>query len=172
MLAAAGVDTWSVCWYLREDSSAHRAMKVLATEPAARSRLLPDQIEGHRIGWFPGTRLLFAEGHPSSEGLCNPADLPDAYDALTQGLEDYGILPQLWDRRPVVGARGVERRVTGGVGFGGLRRLDSTVDLGFASGLEGLAALAGVAALPMPRCKTKIVRESGGRRVETVYFHG
>jgi hypothetical protein len=62
--------------------------------------------------------------------------------------------------------------VVGGTGFGGIRRLDSTVDLAFDSPAEGLAALAGVAALPLPRVKTQVIREVGGRRVETVYFRG
>jgi hypothetical protein len=59
-----------------------------------------------------------------------------------------------------------------GCGFAGIRRLDSTVDLRFDSPAEGLAALAGVAALPLPRVKTDVIREVGGRRVETVYFKG
>jgi hypothetical protein len=32
--------------------------------------------------------------------------------------------------------------------------------------------LAGVASLPLPRVKTQVIREVGGRRVETVYFRG
>lgn len=170
MVSDAGVDTWSVCWYLGVDSSAQRAMQALATEPAPRSRLIKDKIVGHRVGWFPGTRLLFAEGHPSDQGLCKADALPPVLEALSEGLADLGVLPPSADLKPVYGPDGL--RPGGGVGFAGIRRLDSTVDLAFEDPCEGLAALAGVAALPLPRVKTKVIREVGGRRVETVYFHG
>lgn len=164
MVKSAGVDTWSVCWYVADESPACKAMEALATEPAPRSRLLPESVAGHRVGWFPGNRMVYAEGHPSSGGLASPEQLPAAFDAIREGLFDLGVdLPERRLDRPWGHS---------GTGFGGVRRLDSTVDLGFADPLEGLAALAGVAALPMPRCKTKVMREAGGRRVETVYFHG
>jgi hypothetical protein len=162
MIAAAGVDTWSVCWYVEDESPPCRALEALATERSIRSQLLPERVADHRVGWFPGNRLLFAEGHPRPGGLAPPATLPAVLDALVEGLQDRGIMPpsrRLKAKRP-------------SVGFGGVRRLDSTVDLAFADPLEGLAALTGVAALPLPRTKTKIFREAGGRRVETVYFHG
>lgn len=171
MLEAAGVDTWSICWYLRPDSKPWRAMEALATEPASRSRLLPEVVAGHRVGWFPGSGLLFAEGHPGSEGLCGAGALPAAASRVRDGLGDLGVLPPSWRYWGLVGPRGF-RKATGGAGFGGIRRLDSTVDLRFDSSVEGLAALAGVAALPLPRVKTDVIREVGGRRVETVYFRG
>lgn len=170
MLAAAGVDTWSVCWYLGVDSPAQRAMEALATEPAPRSRLIKDKIAGHRVGWFPGSRLLYAEGHPNAQGLCKADALPAAFDALNEDLADLGVLPPACDLRPYHGPDGV--RPSKGAGFAGVRRLDSAVDLAFQDPAEGLAALAGVAALPLPRVKTKVIREVGGRRIETVYFHG
>lgn len=171
MIRSAGVDTWSVCWYLRDDSAPCRAMEALATERAARSRLLPEAVAGHRVGWFPGSRMLFAEGHPSEDGLCRADALPGALERLSEGLSDRGVLPPEFPVRPIVGPAGV-RLQTGGVGFGGVRRLDSTVDVEFEDPAEGLAALAGVAALPLPRVKTQVLREVGGRRVETVYFRG
>lgn len=144
-------------------------MEALATVPAPRSRLLQDKVAGHRVGWFPGSRMLFAEGHPSPDGLCKSDQLPIALEELTESLRDLGIMASAHRNvRPLH----PDVPVTGGVGFGGVRRLDTTVDLGFDQAAEGLAALAGVAALPLPRVKTKVIREVGGRRIETVYFHG
>ncbi len=172
MVKSAGVDTWSVCWYLGVDSPGAKAMDRLATVRAARSKLIEESVEGHRVGWFPGTRMLFAEGHPGGEGaLCSADRLPAALERVSAGLRDRGVLPAAYpllprydrDNRPVS---------AGGSGFGGVRRLDSTVDLHFDRAVDGLAALSGVAALPLPRVKTQIIREVGGRRVETVYFRG
>jgi hypothetical protein len=164
VIEAAGVDTWSVCWYLRDGSSGQRAMDELATERAARSRLLPESINGHRVGWFPGSRMVFAEGHPDPDGLAGASCLPDVVEGLEIALADRGVQVPLHRLTRPVGMSGD--------GFGGVRRLDATVDLRFESAPEGLAALAGVAALPLPRMKTQVMREVGGRRVETVYFRG
>jgi hypothetical protein len=172
VVKAAGVDTWSVCWYLEVDSPASRAMEHLATAPATRSKLIKDSIAGHRVGWFPGMRLLFAEGHPGGDGVLCPGDqLPGALERVSEGLRDHGILPPAFPLQPRYDAQNRTLK-HGGVGFGGIRRLDSTVDLHFERGAEGLAALAGVAALPVPRVKTQVMREVGGHRVETVYFRG
>jgi hypothetical protein len=146
-------------------------MEALATERAPRSQLLPESVVGHRVGWFPGSGLLFAEGHPDQDGLCRSDALPAAAAAVREGLCDRGVIPPSWRLWSLVGPDG-PRVATGGVGFGGIRRLDSTVDLSFESPAEGLAALAGVAALSLPRVKTQVIREVGGRRVETVYFRG
>ncbi len=174
-VAAAGVDTWSVAWYLREESSAVAAMEHLATDRAARSRLLPEKVAGHRVGWFPGSRLVFAEGRPGGEeGLCDPGDLPGVARLLAEGIRDRGVrLPQ-HDYLPNGIPDGALRRSAslGGSGFSGVRRLDSTVDLRFDSSGRGLAALSGVAALPVPRVSKKAQREVGGNRVETVWFLG
>lgn len=171
MIEGAGVDTWSLCWYLADESPACRAIAALATEPGARSKLIPDSIEGHRVGWFPGTRMMFAEGHPAEGGLCGADGLQGAFERVLGALEDRAIVP---GARTCTGARKLYEggRLGGGLGFGGVRRLDSTVDLAFDDPLEGVATLGGVAALPMPRMKTKLMREAGGRRVETVWFHG
>jgi hypothetical protein len=146
-------------------------MEALATDRGPRSRLLPEKVLGHRVGWFPGSGLLFAEGHPDPEGLCRSDALPAAAGAVADSLGDRGIIPPRWRYWDLVGPDG-PRIATGGTGFGGIRRLDSTVDLSFDSPAEGLAALAGVASLPLPRVKTQVIREVGGRRVETVYFRG
>jgi hypothetical protein len=164
VIEAAGVDTWSVCWYVKDQSAACKAMETLATERGPRSQLLPEVVEGHRVGWFPGSRMLFAEGRPGGEHLCRADALPAVVHGLAEALAARGIL--------LPGHRLTRPEGRAGDGFGGVRRLDSTVNLAFDNSAEGLAVLAGVAALPIPRCKTQVVREVGGRRVETVYFRG
>jgi len=153
-------------------------MDQLATVAAPRSKLLEESVEGHRVGWFPGQRLLFAEGHPAQEEgmLASAAELPAVVERLVEGLKDRGIDVPRWRLKPWYspGSEGPEtlRPALGGTGFAGIRRLDSTVDLTFDDPLVGLSALAGVAALPLPRCKTETIREVGGRRIETVYLLG
>ncbi|MEX2105930.1 MAG: hypothetical protein WD810_03425 [Solirubrobacterales bacterium] len=171
MSVEAGIDTWSVCWYLRDESTAVKAMESLATVPAPRSKLIEESVLGHRVGWFPGSRLLFAEGHPSSQGLCKADALPGVLEALSESLADLGVLPPAYKLIPHAGPQGFNRAL-GGSGFGGIRRMDATVDLKFDQPADGLAALAGVAALPLPRIKTEVEREVGGSRIETVTLHG
>lgn len=174
-VVAAGVDTWSVAWYLREGSSAVAAMEHLATDRAARSRLLSEKVAGHRVGWFPGSRLVFAEGRPGGEeGLCDPGDLPGVASLLADSIRDRGIRLPEHAYCPNGIPDGALRRkaVLGDSGFAGVRRLDSTVDLRFGGGATGLAALSGVGALPVPRVSKKVQREVGGNRVETVWFLG
>jgi hypothetical protein len=168
---AAGIDTASLCWYAVEGDRAHRAMTALATVPAARSKLIAAPIAGQRVGWFPDSGLIFSEGHPSPDGLASADALPALRDRVEDGLAAIGVpldprrtvrrwnadLPQCSDRR---------------AGFAGVRRLDATCDLAFASPVHGLAALTGVAALTPPRVKMNVWRESGGRRIETVALHG
>lgn len=144
-----------------------RAIEQLATQKAARSMLIEEPVSGHRVGWFPSVRLLFAEGHPVEGGLASMDQLPGALEALTRSLADLGIdlscsrdrhRPSEWHDRDF----GVPK----------VRRLDSTIDLRFESAAEGLAVLSGVAALPLARMQTGIRREAGGRRIETVQFFG
>jgi hypothetical protein len=171
--ARAGVDTWSVCWTLNDGSPAHRAIEELATEPGPRSKWMPEAIEGHRIGYFPAAQLLVAEGHPSSDGLASAVSLEPSLAAIVRGLHSRGVPVPHWRIKPVVnGFNDVRLPVTGGSGFAGVRRLDSTVDLRFENPLHGLVALAGVAALPLPRTKKKTIRETGGNAIETVYLLG
>jgi hypothetical protein len=142
----------------------------MATAPARRSLLLPDTVAGYRVGWFPGPRLAFVEGHPRSVGLCAPAQLGDAFQALERQLADVGLVfTPSSAHRPWRPATGDGPQAPG---FAGVRRLDLTVDLRFGSGAEGLAVLAGVAAFPLPRVQTRVYRQPGGRAVETVALHG
>jgi hypothetical protein len=167
----AGIDTWSLGWYLPEDGPGCRAMKSLATQPVAQGgRVIPEAIAGHRVGWFPKARLLFAEGHPASENLAGAADLPGAAERLSADLQDYGVLLPQHRLAPRKTTRGDFLRVIGGSGFAGIRRFDSTVNRPFEAGAEGLAALAGLAEISVSRRKTHVIRQSGGRLIETVYY--
>lgn len=163
---AAGVDTWSLCWYVEPKSIAYDALEALAIQPAARGRLVPEDVAGHRVGWFPSAGLCFAEGHPSPDGLA-PADvLPEAFSRVVSGMADLGIhvTPSQSRHR-----HGQERPDPG---FAGIRRLDLTADLSFDRPADGLATLAGVASLPLPRVQTGTRRQVGGRALETVYMYG
>lgn len=167
VVESAGIDTWSVCWRLTQDCDAYRAMEGLATQKASRSMLIEEPVSGHRVGWFPSARLMFAEGHPVDGGLAGMDQLPKALDGLTTALGELGVdLTAGRDRHRA--SEWYDRDF----GLPKVRRLDSTLDLRFESAAEGLAVLAGVAALPLPRMKTGIVREAGGRRIETVQFRG
>lgn len=125
-VAAAGVDTWSPCWYARPGGPLARVLGRLAIEPAARAMLLPDSLAGHRVGWFPEPGLVFAEGRPGGETLLGPAALAAAYGRLADELGDFGV--------PVAAAESA-----------GLRRLDVAVDVCPDSSAEGLALLECVA---------------------------
>lgn len=143
----AGIDTWSPAWYAMPASALERAMEALGEGPRRSVQLLHDQVMGHRVGWFPNSGLVFAEGHPAGEGLCCPDELPAVLEALETSLQDRGI-PVAPDCRA------------------GIRRVDSTVDLQTDSAAEGLAILAGVAALSVAR--GKVVAYRWGRTIETV----
>ena len=169
-VGAAGVDTWSVAWYVEPDDVAYDALEAMATVPAGRgARLLPDEVEGHRVGWFPAAGLAFAEGHPRPGGLAGAGDLVPAFERLDRALRDRGIHFTPGRSRGI--PHGASRPVAAS-GFAGVRRLDLTVDLYFERGCDGLAALHGVSALPVPRVKKATVTEKGGRRLETVYYMG
>lgn len=165
MEVTAGIDTWSVGWYLRPDSSAELATKALATDRVKRFDALPDQVDGHRVYFDPGNRFLFAEGHPSEDGLA-PVDaevLEAAQEAIADGLEAIGIgVP----REPA----GFDR--VGSPGAAGVRRLDLAVDVE-TDRYQGTALLAGVAAVEPPgRLRPVVHRSAVGNRVETVSWQG
>lgn len=173
MIKDAGIDTWSPCWYVTDDGPACRAMQALATRPAKRGMLVDEEVDGHRVGWFPDSRLVYAEGHPEPGGLAKSHDLPAALSRLEEAMEDRGIeLRRERATRPMPRAVGGTHRHSDLNGFAGLRRLDATVDLSFDDPHLGLAVLTGVASLTLPRIKTEVIREVGGPRVETVYMLG
>lgn len=159
-VAAAGVDTWSPCWWLEPHSAAARHLAALCP-----GGLYPEAIAGHRVGFY-GHGLLWAEGHPGGDRLGRPADLPGALDGLEAQLLEAGV--------PVpVGRRGEDAYGERFEGFAGIRRLDSTVDLRTESSAEGLAIMAGIAAVArdLPRAKTDVWFGTDGR-VQTVALHG
>lgn len=140
-------------------------MEALATQPTRRGALLPDEIMGYRVGWFPASHLVYAEGHPSEDGLCAAGDLEEGLTALVRSLSDYGV--QLPAGR-ALDRHGDAKRA----GLAGLRRLDLTVDLAVTRGVDGLAVLAGMGSIEVPRLKSDTLRERGGRAVETVTWKG
>ena len=116
MVTDAGVDTWSICWYLGPDSAAERAAKALMSVPAPRGRLLPESVAGHRVGLFGSERMLYAEGHPAEGRLAKPVDLPPSFEQVVSGLQDRGILPPSKSLLHLVGPAGL-RPGTGGRGL-------------------------------------------------------
>ncbi len=169
----AGIDTWSPAWYVADDSAAARALEAQATIATQRSRLLPESVAGHRVGWFPSSRLVFAEGHPGGDRLGFADRLPLALDALLGELADRGIP---LDAEPARDRRGAEWLAgPSSPGFAGIRRLDVTCDLAFETTAAGLAVLAGVAALGLPRAQLGVRHAPGMGRfgaLETVAFYG
>jgi hypothetical protein len=160
-MVAAGVDTWSICWYLGEDSSAHRAAEAMATIATARGRMFDDQVDDHKVIFFPGSRMLAVEGHPGGEErLAGIADLPAASERLVEGLQDLGLqLP---------GGLATHGRA----GFGGVRRVDLTCDLE-RTAVVGSAILNCVAAVEPPgQIRSDLYRSKSGRAIETVAWRG
>lgn len=177
----AGVDTWSPCWYVPDGTAAARGFGALATVKAQRSFLLPDPVAGHRVGWFPGSGLAFAEGHPAEilagvDGLCPPVGLPSALEGLERQLWDLGLpVEPRRGRSKMRGQYALQREVSHRDGFAGVRRVDSTLDVEVDTGPEGVAILAGVAALLRASAGGQaqvIFQPGGGGAVETVYWRG
>lgn len=126
-VVAAGIDTWSFCWYVERDSELATTMRRNATRPISRCWQLPQAIGGYRVGWFPDSGLLFAEGRARPDGLCAAPQVSDAVEDLRTALEASGIGPvPLSDLR--------------------LRRLDIAVDLRSAACVDGLSILRQAAA--------------------------
>jgi hypothetical protein len=136
-----GVDTWRLARYLDADADLERATAMM---PQGR---LPDRLSGHVVGVLPGQRMLWIEGHPSVEGLADPATLSSMETQLLDGLELLGL------------PRGRDA---------GVARADSTVTLRSTREVEVPGALAGVAALDVARMKPVV----HGRPPQTVYFEG
>jgi hypothetical protein len=144
---AAGIDTWSPCWYAPPGSPLARALGALATETSGRARLLPEPLAGHRVGWFPDPRLVFAEGRARGEALLPAAEVPAALGRLCAALAELGIA--------ATPAR-----------CAGLRRLDVAADLHTDSSAEGLALLECVATASCGARKLAAYRTE--RRTESV----
>jgi len=148
-VAAAGVDTWSPCWYAAPGSPLGRAIQALATQRTRFASLMPESVQGYRVGWFPESRLVFAEGRPCDEELVVASDLPRAMRRLRRALGDLGL--------PLVG-----------VPNAGVRRLDVAADLWTDSAAEGLALLECVGAAAPSTGKVVVYRAE--RCIESVSF--
>lgn len=167
----AGVDTWSPAWYVEPYSHTARALRELAIVPTARGRLLADPIAGYRVGVTGGRDMpmMWAEGHPGGDRLALPDLLPVELDRLAVALDDFGLpAPRgasfdAWAEGP-----GADRE-----GFAGIRRLDATVNIASSSTPEGLAVMAGVAAIAKEAPRTHAeLRYGANGRLQTVYFRG
>jgi hypothetical protein len=146
-LAAVGVDTWSPCWYAEPGSALWRAIQALATQRTRFACLLPDSIGGYRVGWFPESNLVFAEGRPHGDRLVGASDLSGAMRRLRRSLADFGL--------PVAG-----------VASAGLRRLDVAADFWTGSSAEGLALLECVGTAALGSGKVAVYRSE--RCIESV----
>lgn len=144
----AGIDTASFAWSVPEDGAGERALRALASARVARGWALPEKVDGWTVGWFPAARLAFAEGHPGGDALGCADELPAVHQRVQTALLDRGIR---------LG------RVQG------VRRCDSTLDLRFDRAADGLAVLAGVAAV-LGQAHTVVHRDRG--RIETVELKG
>lgn len=114
-------------------------MDALATVPTRRGSLVLDPVAHHRVGWYPQSGMIYAEGHPADalveedeepDGrLTSVRELGSCMDRLRERLWDYGIPApeQLRKYVPVSGYDGPLKMH--GPGFGGMRRLDITADL-------------------------------------------
>ena len=147
-----------------------------ASAPCVVGKLVPEPVGGHRIGWDGGIGMLYAEGHPAAAlgrtGLLQPGHLPDAYVELVTAMQEASIPVPPGDRAGVL--MDSENVLLGhrSDGFAGVRRLDATVDLETRSGAEGLALLAGVAALVRDSPGKSDIWYGDDRGVETVYLLG
>lgn len=165
MQLQAGIDTWSVGWYLRPDSPAERAVEQLATGKSKRFNAFASEVADHRVLYDKGSRFLVAEGHPSGDGLCaaDPDRLLAVQESIADSLAELGVdvprAPAPFDRPRSPGASGI-------------RRLDLAVDL-HGDAQHGRALLDGVAAIEPPRLLRSVVhRAKTGRQVETVSWQG
>lgn len=174
MIAGAGIDSWSPCWYVDRDSTAAALLDQLATAPAARGMLLPMPVAGHRVGWNRSAGMVYAEGHPCGAmpgewspdpfleaavdraarerearsrepWLVSPEQLTTAYSGLVEALEASGVPLPASQWATKLTEDYIIPGDEGLPGFGGLRRCDSTVDIAAGSRARGLAILAGVA---------------------------
>ncbi len=163
-VAATGLDTFSPCWYAQPGSPLARAMSGLATVRSSFAALLPEAVEGCRVGWFPDSGLVFAEGRLGGEGLLPAPAVAKRMERLEGSLGDLGI--------------GVK-----GVGSGGLRRLDVAVDLWMDSAVEGLGLLECLASSSLgggKMCSSRgergvasvLIKSRAGRTLARIYDKG
>lgn len=140
-------------------------MREHARVPAASgSWLVPEAIAGHRVGWFPAG-LVFAEGHPAGEGLCGAPRLVGEGLALQEALMAAGVPLRASERAFRYAGPSSE-------GFAGVRRMDATVNVEFGARAEGLAVLAGIAAVGRDAPGKGVAYWGPDRGVQTVEFRG
>lgn len=167
----AGIDTWSLGWYTEPDSELACALAKVALNAGPRgSMMVAEKIDGHTVGWFPGTLLVFAEGHPDAAGGLAPVRaLRAAQDRLERSIRAAGLpLPVGVSKWAQVEPGSKPQRLAGRAG---LRRLDSTVDVLFSDPKLGLTALDALVGVDHPRSRPGAIWSQGGA-VETIYLYG
>jgi hypothetical protein len=144
---AAGIDTWSVCWRGEAGSELLGSVRALATVQAGRAYLVPEKVGDHRVGWFPESGLVFAEGHPAGDELCRAQDLQPVFRHLLNEMVKIGIA--IDGNRPAH-----------------VRRLDVAADVWMKSPSIGLGLLECVGGLRGGN--GKVVSYRAGSHVQTV----
>ncbi len=167
VVTAAGIDTWSLCWYADPDGPAARWLQERACVPGKIGFYLPEKVLEYRVGWFRGG-LVWAEGHPlmvdGVAALCPPGELVACALDLQDAILATG-LPLPTRERPF------ESLGPTSEGFAGLRRADAAVDIALDSA-QGRALLAGIAACARDAPGVAEVIWGPSRAAETVYFRG
>lgn len=162
-ISSAGIDTWRPIWTVDPGSIAGHAL--VSAMPPERGGRLPEPVAGHTVGYLPGPGVLWAEGHPSADGLACAASLGERFGALVDSLHAEGVpLPN--------GARHVDLFGGRADGFGGFSRTDITASVETESSAEGLAILAGVAAVFRDAPGKGEVWYGRDRGVQTAYLLG
>lgn len=140
-----GIDTWRLTWPVESDESVLRSFCRESTRYGYKSR---QSIYGYSVGWDPGSRMAWAEGHPAGVGrLAAPSSLDAWFGALDLILTAHGITMS----SPVA-----------------IARLDTAATVQFADPSFGRAVLDGIGLLRLPRCKPEV----HGHPNETIYFKG
>jgi hypothetical protein len=170
----AGIDTWRPTWYVGAGTRADRALRAMCNVRSRRGALFPEPVQGHRIGYVEGAGLMWAEGHPGGDRLGTAEELAEVTWRLEQELWDRGVRIEPRPTKSRMGGNLVRHHNCTRPGFAGVGRLDLTSDIRCETPEEGIALLAGVHALGLPRAKTFAyhAQGTGNRPLETVAFHG
>jgi hypothetical protein len=172
------VDTWQPSWYIDPDGAAARWLEERATDAGPQgSRMLPKWTAGelleHRLGWFK-SGLVFAAGHPQADGLCAGDSLHWRFGDLEHAIASMGLELRSDRARPLRSRsdRPSLYSASMGEGFGGLSRVDATINLETSRRAVGLATLAGIAAAVRDAPGKADIFYGAHRGVETVSLRG
>ena len=122
------------------------------------SGLVKEGVGGGRVGYYPGTRMIYIEGRLAAllacderaSGLASPSQLETAVDLSARAVSQL-LLPS-----SLVGEKCF------------LRRIDLACDVSFTEGNQGCRFMRALSALDLQRTKTDAWRKDG--RIETIYY--